>query len=185
MYADKRHMMLLLIGIVYFSSCHENERNVVEKSEMRINDKDQSNNLDTCLSLIKVVCDNYRPSEKINPKLPVLNDTLQMCLSLIVKYKRDEALENILCVLLKSYKAQLKCCNQSYDLCNDGPIDSIHNPFVYYFSNISGTPIYCHETPSSLPYEWLLKNKSSNLYRPLAALALEIEIEESRIRKGI
>lgn len=106
-----------------------------------------------------------KPTDIVNfrfPKLPELDSIQTKELFKYYKLDFEKTSRTITLVLLRYYRAHLKCCNQSFDLAvGQTEVDSLKEPLIYLYLNFSN-----QYTPENLfggigsgnPYTWVKKN---------------------------
>jgi len=131
----------------------------------------------------------YRPqpdSGSVIPRLPY-DTAWELYIEHAIEEDPVESLEPLLLIMLRLYRAQLLCCNQSYDIANEGA-PGRRSPVTIAFLRLTGTapPDRTIEFLSSaVGYEYYLLHKESVRSSPLRDEAKLIDKELRRISHGI
>lgn len=121
-----------------------------------------ADSIDSCTNKIRKFAEEYSPNASMNesPVIPpLLSSDLVYCLDKITE--KDKQIYVTL-IFLKIYRAHLQCCNQSYDLRDNEPLDSVHTKLLWVFLSLNKLEYDLTKPiefiPSSIAYDFVNKN---------------------------
>ncbi len=123
---------------------------------------------------------NGSPSE-----LPQVNSDIKNDIENLIITNKKECEQYLTLILLKLYAAHLECCHQSYDLREKAlKIDTLSNPILYYFVEVTKFSVSKEFVSSSIGYDWVAINPSLLKYKPIKKECKRIEKISEDIHRG-
>ena len=100
------------------------------------------------INLLDSISENYNPFEYSNRPLfiPKPNDTVIQAIKYLKKHKKKEVELFAINMLIKLYRAQLECCNQSFELFYHGQIDKDRDIILIEFIELSNLQDFISQT---------------------------------------
>ncbi len=132
------------------------------------------------------IAESYIPDNYINdslgiiPDVPIFNKQERKIILRAFSINTKESERYVFLILLKVYKAQLKCCNMSYNLADKG-YSKKHNLIVYLYIKITHvcnlkSEMECSYISSALPFTYAKTNSYLLSYSPIKKEIDEIEM---------
>lgn len=138
------------------------------------------------IKILKRYAEKYNPKTQKNKapnQLPLCSEKLKKAI-----FRADSDGEKYLTlIILKLYKTHLECCNQAYELRRENEFENLENPILIAFLKITklDNPSKNMEfIPSSISYDWVMKNKYLYEYFPINQTIKEIDKLIENIRSG-
>lgn len=120
-------------------------------------------------------------------QLPEIDSNLAKIILIECDSMKRDCEKYLTLIILKMYKAHLKCCNQTYEIRNKLSFNREEQPILYQFLKITGIydpNIFVEFIPSSISYQWVKNNQELMKYKPIRSEIREIERILKNIEKG-
>lgn len=137
-----------------------------------------------CVYKFKQIAENYTPeiesdSSKV-PDVPIFDKAQREIILKAYKKNKKETENYVMLILLKVYKAQLKCCKMGYNLSDNG-FARDYNSIVFLFIQSTNfcnikSELECTYISSAVVYNWVSDHTQYLSYEPIKKELAEINL---------